>query len=315
MNDRLPRHNQDLENWLPITASHKAKCHSHRWCRCTRVTICISQLGWIPGIIAIAVSWLVTFYSVISTVSCVVRGSQHHEPVSHGVRSHTTAGIVFDVFNSMGTIAFAFAGHSVALEIQATIPSTPEKMSKKPMWQGVIVAYIIVAICYFSVGISGFWAFGDRVDDDVLVTLQKPRWVICTANFMVFLHVLRSYQVFAMPVFDMIECCSVKKFHFTPGWPLRLVARSLYVVVTAFIAICVPFFGGLIGFFGGLAFTSISYFIPSIICLIIRQPARWGLHWIASWVSIIVGVLITLVGPIGGARYIVLSAKDYKMFS
>ncbi|KAL2538927.1 Lysine histidine transporter-like 5 [Forsythia ovata] len=232
MNDRLPTHNQDLENWLPITASRKAKWWYSAFHNVT-ATVGAGVLG----------------YSVLATFACVVRGSQHHEPVSHGVRSHTTAGIVFDVFNSMGTIAFAFAGHSVALEIQATIPSTPEKTSKKPMWQGVIVAYIIVAICYFSVGISGFWAFGDRVDDDVLVTLQKPRWVICTANFMVFLHVLGSYQ------------------------------------------------------------------IPSIMWLIIRGPSRWGFHWIASWVSILVGVLITLVGPIGGARYIILSAKDYKMFS
>lgn len=32
-----------------------------------------------------------------------------------------------------------------------------------------------------------------------------------------------------MPVFDMMECYLVKTRNFTPGLPLRLVARSLYV--------------------------------------------------------------------------------------
>lgn len=36
-------------------------------------------------------------------------------------------------------------------------------------------------------------------------------------------------QIYAMPVFDMIETVLVKKFHLPPGLTLRLVARSAYV--------------------------------------------------------------------------------------
>lgn len=134
-------------------------------------------------------------YSTISSVASIIKGIEHPQPVNYGRRSHTPAGITFDIFNSLGTIAFAFAGHSVALEIQATIPSTPEKPSKGPMWRGVTVAYAIVAFCYLAVAASGFWAFGNLVADDVLVTLEHPNWLISLANFMVFLHVLGSYQV------------------------------------------------------------------------------------------------------------------------
>ncbi|CAH2062662.1 unnamed protein product [Thlaspi arvense] len=168
-------------------------------------------------------------YSMVACAASISRGVNHHHLVRHGIRSHTTAGIMFDVFNSLGTIAFAFAGHSVALEIQATIPSSPEKPSKMSMWKGVKVAYMIVAFCYFTVAISGFWAFGDEVDDDVLLSLETPPWLIAAANAMVFIHVLGSYQVFAMPVFDMIESYLVRKLNFAPGRPLRVVARSAYV--------------------------------------------------------------------------------------
>lgn len=57
------------------------------------------------------------------------------------------------------------------------------------------MAYIIVALCYFTVAISGYWAFGDLVDDDILISLEKPPWLIAAANMMVFFHVVGSYQV------------------------------------------------------------------------------------------------------------------------
>jgi amino acid permease len=57
------------------------------------------------------------------------------------------------------------------------------------------VAYIVVALCYFPVALVGYWAFGNKVDDNILLTLEKPRWLIATANMFVVIHVIGSYQV------------------------------------------------------------------------------------------------------------------------
>lgn len=102
---------------------------------------------------------------------------------------------MFRVFNALGQITFAYAGHAVALEIQATIPSTPEKPSRGPMWKGAVFAYFINAVCYFPVALIGYWAFGQDVPDNVLVALQRPPWLIAAANLMVVIHVIGSYQV------------------------------------------------------------------------------------------------------------------------
>jgi len=102
---------------------------------------------------------------------------------------------MFDSFSALGDIAFAFAGHSVALEIQATIPSTPGKPSKKPMWKGVVVAYLVVAVCYLPVSFVGYWVFGNKVEDNILLSLEKPRWLVAVANLFVVIHVIGSYQV------------------------------------------------------------------------------------------------------------------------
>jgi amino acid permease len=95
----------------------------------------------------------------------------------------------------LGDVAFAYAGHNVVLEIQATIPSKPGKPSKGPMWKGVVVAYIVVALCYFPVALIGYYRFGNKVEDNILISLEKPTWLIVAANMFVVIHVIGSYQV------------------------------------------------------------------------------------------------------------------------
>lgn len=132
-------------------------------------------------------------YSTIAWSASAAKGVK--ENVEYGYKAKSTAGTVFNFFSALGEVAFAYAGHNVVLEIQATIPSTPEKPSKGPMWKGVVVAYIVVALCYFPVALVGYWMFGNSVEDNILETLEKPAWLIATANMFVVIHVIGSYQV------------------------------------------------------------------------------------------------------------------------
>lgn len=251
-------------------------------------------------------------YSTIAWVACVYRGRV--EDVSYAYLHETPATTVFRVLNSLGVIGFAYAGHNVALEIQATIPSSPERPSKIPMWRGVMFAYFIVALCYFPVAIVGYWAFGQTVSDNLLLTLRKPDWLIAVANMMVGIHVIGSYQVFAMPVYDGLERVLVNKFKLPPGRYLRLIARYSYVAFTTFIAVTFPFFGDLLGFFGGLAFTPTSYFLPSMMWLAICKPKRFSLCWLLNWFCILFGFIIMVVSTIGGFRSLLTDAYTYRFY-
>lgn len=132
-------------------------------------------------------------YSTIAWAASIGKGVQPN--VDYSYKSTSNPGKVFDFLAGLGEIAFAYAGHNVVLEIQATMPSTPEKPSKGPMWKGVIVAYLIVAICYLPVALIGYWAFGNSVNDNILLTLENPTGLIATANIFVVIHVIGSYQV------------------------------------------------------------------------------------------------------------------------
>lgn len=123
-----------------------------------------------------------------------------HENVDYSLRGSSPSAKTLNCFTALGDIAFAFAGHNVVLEIQATMPSTPEKPSKGPMWKGVMIAYVVVFLCYFPVAWIGYYVFGNDVEDNILLSLEKPTWLIVLANSFVIIHVIGSYQVIILSI-------------------------------------------------------------------------------------------------------------------
>ncbi|XP_050234812.1 lysine histidine transporter 1-like [Mercurialis annua] len=263
--------------------------------------------------VSLAAAVMSLSYSTIAWAGALHKGVQPDAEYGHKAKS--AVGTMFNFFSALGDVAFAYAGHNVVLEIQATIPSTPEVPSKVPMRKGVIAAYIIVALCYFPVALIGYYVYGNAIEDNILISLNKPAWLIAMANMFVVVHVIGSYQIYAMPVFDMMETLLVKKLNFKPSLILRFVVRNLYVAFTMFVAITFPFFGGLLGFFGGFAFAPTTYFLPCIMWLSIYKPRKFGLSWWTNWICIVIGVLLMIVSPIGALRSIILQAKDYKFYS
>ncbi|XP_049390208.1 lysine histidine transporter 2-like [Solanum stenotomum] len=263
----------------------------------------------------------VSFLAAVTSLSysTIGWGASVHKGISpdaeYGPRASTQIGRMFNGFQALGEVAFAYAGHNVVLEIQATMPSTPEKPCKKPMWKGVIGAYFIVAICYFPVAFIGYAAFGNTVEDNILISLEKPAWLIIMANAFVVIHVIGSYQIFAMGVFDMVESYFVKGLKFAPSTMLRATVRTVYVALTLFLGMTFPFFGGLLSFFGGFAFAPTTYFLPCIMWLAIYKPRRFSLSWWTNWICIFIGVLLMVLAPIGALRHLILQGKDYKFYS
>lgn len=134
-----------------------------------------------------------------------------------------------------------------------------------------------------------FWRF-------LVFPLIKYLRLAIIVSLLISSHLFALMQIYAMPVFDMIETLLVKKLNFSPTRLLRFVVRNLYVgkhsplhchvilkqdfdistwdllwinlmyhlfiaAFTMFIGITFPFFGGLLGFFGGFAFAPTTYFV------------------------------------------------------
>ncbi|XP_021718391.1 lysine histidine transporter 1-like [Chenopodium quinoa] len=252
-------------------------------------------------------------YSAIAWIASLIKGVQ--PDTSYASRYNTSASQIFGFLSGIGTVAFAFSGHNIVLEIQATIPTSPENPSKKAMWKGSLIAYVIVGLCYFPVAFVGYLVFGRFVEDNVMISLQNPNWLIAAANLFVVIHVIGSYQVYAIPVFDMLESFMVLKMKFQPSRKLRIITRGSYVGITMFIGIAFPFFGSLLSVLGGIAFAPTSFYLPCIIWLIIRKPEKYSISWFLNWAFIIFGMSLTILAPIGAIRDIVVQCGTFKFFS
>lgn len=70
----------------------------------------------------------------------------------------------------------------------------------------------------------------------------------------------------------------------------------------------------LLGFIGAIGFGPSTYCFPSMFWLAIKKPGPLEWHFWASWFCIIVGVIITLLGAVGGMQGIIVDASNYKFY-
>ena len=82
--------------------------------------------------------------------------------------------------------------HNLAVSSQATLAAPPPVLQS--MMTGVYDAYLVTVAAYFGVAISGYAAFGNAVNADVLLSVQHPARLVRLANFFVVVHLAASCQ-------------------------------------------------------------------------------------------------------------------------
>ena len=78
--------------------------------------------------------------------------------------------------------------------------------------------------------------------------------------------------------------------------------------------LCLSTAGDLMGFIGALGTGPTTFWLPSVIWLVLKKPGMGNWHFWACWICIILGVIVTIVGSIGGLRGIISDASTYKIY-
>ncbi|WCJ39963.1 Lysine histidine transporter-like 8 [Euphorbia peplus] len=130
----------------------------------TCAAVVLSQLPNLNSIAGVSLIGAITAVGYI-TILWVVSVAEGRLPgISYNpIRASSDIERLFDVLNALGIIAFAFRGHNLILEIQATMPSSEKHPSRVPMWKGAKVAYALIAMCLFPLAIAGYWAYGEKI--------------------------------------------------------------------------------------------------------------------------------------------------------
>ncbi|KAF5786211.1 putative amino acid transporter, transmembrane domain-containing protein [Helianthus annuus] len=226
----------------------------------------------------------------------------------------------FDVLNALGIIAFAFRGHNLVLEIQATMPTSKVHPSQVPMWNGIKVSYALVAMCLFPLAIGGYWAYGHLIPPSGMLTAlfvfhsqDVAKSVLALASLLVILNALSTFQIYGMPTFDEMESVYVRKFKKPCAWWQRMVLRTLFGFTCFFIAVAVPFISNLAGLVGGVALpVTLAY--PCFMWLRIKKPKVYSPSWWLNWGLGILGMILSGLLISAGTYVVIHDGVKFNFF-
>ncbi|KVI07495.1 Amino acid transporter, transmembrane [Cynara cardunculus var. scolymus] len=182
----------------------------------------------------------------------------------------------------------------------------------------------IVISNYFSVGISGYWAFGNQVQSSVLQNFMDnsnpllPKWFLLMTNGFTVLQVAACTLVYLQPSnvvlerrFANPEKSQLSMRNFVP----RLISRSLSVIIATTFAAMLPFFGDIMALFGAFGCIPLDFILPMIFYNLTFKPSKKGFVF---WVNTVIGVVSTglsLIGAVASVRQIILDARTYRLFA
>ncbi|KAL3699437.1 hypothetical protein R1sor_017459 [Riccia sorocarpa] len=135
---------------------------------------------------------LTLLYSFLVAGASIYLGHSDKAPTRDYSLSGSDTQKVFGAFNSLAIIATGY-GNGIIPEIQGTL--APPVTGK--MFKGLVVAYAVVCSTYFSVAISGYWAFGNLASGNIFSNFQRPDgtslvpdWLIVVPNILVIIQLI-----------------------------------------------------------------------------------------------------------------------------
>ncbi|KAM1987206.1 hypothetical protein ACFX15_034503 [Malus domestica] len=191
------------------------------------------------------------------------------------------------ILNALGIIVLVFRGHNVVLEIQGTLPLSLKHQTHKPMWRGVTVSYLIIAMCLYPLAIAGFWAYGNKVPSSnggLLIAMSKfhqhdtSKIVLGLIYVLVVINCISTFQIYSMIIFDKLETSYTSRKNKACARWLRTTFRLFFGGMTFFAAVTLPFLGSLAPLIGGLTLP-LAYAYPCLMWIAIKKPKPKSVMW------------------------------------
>ncbi|XP_050214999.1 GABA transporter 1 [Mercurialis annua] len=257
-------------------------------------------------------------YSACATAASIHIGNSSNEPKDYSIKGDTQDK-VFGVFNAIAIIATTY-GNGIIPEIQATIAAPV----KGKMFKGLCVCYTVIAVTFFSVAISGYWAFGNQAQGLILSNFVShgnpflPKWFILMTNIFTILQLSAVAGVYLQPTNEVLERTFAdpksKEFSARNVIP-RVVSRSLSVIIATTIAAMLPFFGDINALIGAFGFMPLDFILPVVFYNLTFKPSKRSLvFWVNITIASVFSVL-AVIAAIAAVRQISLDGKTYRLFA
>ncbi|KAI5404939.1 Amino acid permease 3 [Lathyrus oleraceus] len=281
---------------------------------------------WWLSVIAAVMSFIYSIIGVfLVTAQVAANGTVKGTLTGGGAEIVSTTKKVMGIFQAIGNIAFAYSYSQILIEIQDTIKNPPSEV--KTMKAATVLSVSVTTSFYMLCGCMGYAAFGEQAPGNLLTgfTSYNPSWVIDAANATVVIHLVGAYQVYVQPVFAFIEKGAAKRWPQTKveykifsGYNLnlfRIVWRTIFVIVTTFVAMLIPFFNDVLGFLGAVGFWPLTVFYPVEMYIVQKQIPKWSSKWIWLEIVSLVCLIASVLAALGSIASIVNNLTTYKPFN
>ncbi|XP_012485053.2 GABA transporter 1 [Gossypium raimondii] len=258
-------------------------------------------------------------YSACAAAASIYIGNSSKGPTKdYGLKGDAESQI-FGIFNAIAIIATTY-GNGIIPEIQATI--APPVKGK--MFKGLCVCYTVLIITFFTVAITGYWAFGNHSEGLLLSNFLDdgnplvPKWFILMTNLFTILQLSAVGVVYLQPTNEVLERTFAdpksKELSARNVIP-RVVSRSLSVVIATTVAAMLPFFGDINAVIGAFGFMPLDFILPVIFFNLTFKPSKRSLvFWLNVSIAVVFSAL-AIIAAIAAVRQIVLDAKTYRLFA
>ncbi|OIV91151.1 hypothetical protein TanjilG_30373 [Lupinus angustifolius] len=321
---------------------HNAKCHTPNYPFMVIfgvVQILLSQipdfheLSWL-SILAAIMSFGYASIGIGLSIAKIAGGEHVHTSLTGTIIGVdvTNSQKIWNTFQSIGNIAFAYAFSTVLVEIQDTLKSSPPE--NKAMKKATVTGVSITTTFYMLCGLLGYSAFGNDAPGNFLTGFgfYEPFWLVDIGNIFIVVHLVGAYQVFAQPIFDLVESACTKRWpenefitkEYIVNLPMigsirinlfRSIWRTLYVIFTTFLAIILPFFNSIVGLLGAISFWPLTVYFPTEMHLVQAKVPKFSITWIGLKSLAMFCLLVTLLAAAGSIEGIVTELKTYAPFS
>ncbi|KAI5401026.1 Amino acid permease 6, variant 2 [Lathyrus oleraceus] len=285
------------------------------------------ELSWL-SIVAAVMSFGYASIGIGLSIAKIAEGGHHLETGLTGVVvgvDVTGSNKIWNTFQALGNIAFAYAFSMDTLK-----SSPPEnKAMKKASLVGILVTTFFYALC----GLVGYAAFGNKAPGNFLTGFgfYEPFWLVDIGNLFIIIHLAGAYQVFAQPVFSLVENWGIKKWpqsklmikEYNIRIPLvgiwrmnifRLIWRTIYVMITTLMAIIFPFFNSVVGLLGAITFFPLTVYFPTEMYLTRAKVPKYSSIWIGIKLLSVFCLIVTLVATVASVQGIIAELMIYKPF-
>jgi vesicular inhibitory amino acid transporter len=239
--------------------------------------------------------WFIAIGALVTTVTaCVlivtessITGSTSPEPI------HLPPPTLQGCFKAFGSIMFAFAGASTFPTIQA------DMKNRKKFNISASIAMLILFLIYFPMAASGYFSFGGKVQDNIVLSLSDG-WKRITVEVMLLLHLISAFPIITNPPAQYFEQLLGIPADF--NWK-RCVFRTLSVFLLLFIAETVPSFGAILDLVGASTVTLLTFIFPPYFYMKLADASQeheeWPTRRVPLWERVYCWVLI-VIGLAGG---------------